>query len=328
MTGVVALGDSITVGVGDVGVSTTGEHAAWSSARVDDDVPRVGWAAHLATLLGARTFTNLATNGARARDVSGSQLGHALELGPTVATLLVGGNDVLRSDFDPREVATHVSLSVAALRDAGAVVLLVRLPTIGLFDLLPGPVRRVMRRRIAAVNAAVDEIGAPRRPHGSVPLVLDAAGCMGRWGPEGWHVDRVHPSAAGHRRLALEAAHHLVRAGALGPAGGSGGGAEAVVLRAAALSALPPAPPLTARLGWLVAEGIPWTVRRGRDLLPGLTRAIVEDLRAERAARALPVSTFAGPRAVRDAANVDLAGARLELPDLAALDRPVRRHRA
>ena len=51
---VVALGDSVTVGVGDIGVPA-------------------GWAAHLSFALGAAEFTNVARLGARARDVSGIQ---------------------------------------------------------------------------------------------------------------------------------------------------------------------------------------------------------------------------------------------------------------
>ncbi|MEV0950710.1 SGNH/GDSL hydrolase family protein [Promicromonospora sp. NPDC050249] len=275
----VALGDSITVGVGD----TVGP----------DAVHGPGWAAHLATVLGAETFTNLATEGARSRDVVGPQLDAALALRPHLATVLVGGNDVLRSDFDPRHTLADLHRSVDELCRAGADVLLVLLPVIGLFELGPRLVRRVMRRRVASINAAVEEVAA------SAPgrvVVVDAARAIAPAGPRAWHIDRVHPSPTGHRALALAAAAALsADPAAVGPAPGFENGvmdATASVTNTTPFSAaeargqLPdaPEPPSVAeRLVWLLRAGLPWCVRRGRDFLPGLLRAVVHDLRAERA---------------------------------------------
>ncbi|WP_423462951.1 GDSL-type esterase/lipase family protein [Promicromonospora sp. MS192] len=265
----VALGDSITVGVGDsVG---------------PDAVHGPGWAAHLATVLGMTEFTNLATNGARSRDVAVAQLAAALALRPRLATVLVGGNDVLRSDFDARLTLMDLRRSVQELRGAGADVVLVRLPVIGLFELAPRPVRRVMRRRVAAVDAAVDEVasasGTDQAP-GRV-VVVDAAHAIAPAGAKAWHIDRVHPSPAGHRRLALAVAAALATldpAYAVVP-----DGADAARQVAARLPAAPAPPDLRQRVTWLVRAGLPWCVRRGRDFLPGLLRAVAHDLRAERA---------------------------------------------
>ncbi|MEU4365515.1 GDSL-type esterase/lipase family protein, partial [Promicromonospora sp. NPDC023987] len=165
--GLVALGDSITVGVGD----TVGP----------DAVHGPGWAAHLAVVLGVEAFTNLASSGARSHDVVGAQLDAALALRPRLATVLVGGNDVLRSDFDARRMLRDLHRCVTELCRAGADVVLVRLPLIGLFELSPRLVRRVMRRRVALINAAVDEVAAAVRSDagapasGSVPCTESAA---------------------------------------------------------------------------------------------------------------------------------------------------------
>ncbi|MCF4123211.1 SGNH/GDSL hydrolase family protein [Antribacter sp. KLBMP9083] len=279
----VALGDSITVGVGDsVGA---------------DAVHGPGWSAHLAALLRADAFTNLANNGARSRDVHGTQLPAALALRPTLATVVVGGNDVLRSDFDPREVEHDLRATVGGLRSAGADVVLVRLPVIGLFELGPQMVRTVMRRRVAAVNAAVDAIAAqPPAGAGTAPdvgpapgrlLVIDTARANAPSGPKAWHIDRVHPSPAGHRQLALGVATTLARAD---PRYARALGAD--VGRAERLPVAPHPPTLPQRAYWLVTAGLPWCVSRGSDFLPGLVRAVVADLRAERAFT--PGSTLAG----------------------------------
>lgn len=293
-----ALGDSITVGVGD----TVGPDAVYGP----------GWAAHLATVLGMESFTNLATNGARSHDVARTQLDTALALRPRVATVLVGGNDVLRSDFDARLTLADLHRCVSELCRGGADVVLVRLPVIGLFELSPRLVRHVMRRRVAAINAAVEEVAAAvgaeepaldePTPSGPAPrsvqdlgkgpksrrgrvVVVDATQAIAPAGAKAWHVDRVHPSPAGHRRLALAVATALMDldpAYAPSPAGESLRAARVEVL-AARLPAAPDPPSVWQRLVWLVRAGLPWCVRRGRDFLPGLLRAVVHDLRAERA---------------------------------------------
>ena len=101
---------------------------------------------------------------------------------------------------------------------------------------------------------------------------MDAAEAIAPAGEKAWHVDRVHPSPAGHRQLALGVADELAR---LDP--------QYAPARAARLPAAPDPPSARQRLVWLVRAGLPWCVRRGRDFVPGLLRSVVQDLRAERA---------------------------------------------
>jgi lysophospholipase L1-like esterase len=87
MTTFVALGDSITVGMGD----PAPEGGGWR-----------GWAALLAASLHQPVIHNLATLGALAVDVERTQLPAATELKPDVASVVVGINDTLRGNFDPQ----------------------------------------------------------------------------------------------------------------------------------------------------------------------------------------------------------------------------------
>lgn len=265
MTGaVVALGDSISAGVGDV----VGPGCAHGP----------GWAAHLATLLGAREFRNLARNGARSRDVVEAQLPPALALRPRLATVVVGGNDALRSDFSAAAIARDLTATVAALADVGAQVVLATLPPIGLFELAPAPVRRVMRARVEAINAAVRRAAGPV---GDGVVVVDVRAAVVAAGGRAWHVDRVHPSPFGHRTLAVAAAQALSPSPGSGPGMLGRGPDDSPWDDLLALLAPPPAPPpVGERLAWFAFAGVPWAVRRGRDFLPGLARAVVEDLRA------------------------------------------------
>ena len=115
MTTFVALGDSITVGMGDPAPG-----GGWR-----------GWAALLGGTLAEPEVHNLARLGALAADVERVQLPAAMTLRPDVASVVVGINDTLRGDFDPERTGSSVARTVAALRAAGTQVLTMRLPDPG-----------------------------------------------------------------------------------------------------------------------------------------------------------------------------------------------------
>ena len=181
MTTFVALGDSITVGMGDPAPG-----GGWR-----------GWAALLASTLPQPEVHNLAQLGALAADVERVQLPAAAVLRPDVASVVVGINDTLRGDFDPERTGAAVGRTVAALRAAGAQVLTMRLPDPGQMFGLPGALARPLARRMRAVNAAVDEVA---RRYGTVHL--DAARDPATYERRYWSVDRLHPNERGHRLIA------------------------------------------------------------------------------------------------------------------------------
>ena len=181
MTRFAALGDSITVGMGDPAPG-----GGWR-----------GWATLLAGTLPHPELHNLATLGALAADVERAQLPAALALRPDVASVVVGINDTLRGDFDPERTGTSIGRTVAALRAAGAEVLTIRLPDPGQMFGLPGALARPLARRMRAVNAAVDEVA---RRYGTVHL--DTARDPATYERRYWSVDRLHPNERGHRLIA------------------------------------------------------------------------------------------------------------------------------
>ena len=237
MTRFAALGDSITVGLGDPAPG-----GGWR-----------GWATLLAGTLAQPELHNLATLGALAADVEHAQLPAAMALRPDVASVVVGINDTLRGDFDPERTGTSIGRTVAALRAAGAEVLTVRLPDPGQMFGLPGALARPLARRMRAVNAAVDEVA---RRYGTVHL--DAACDPATYERRYWSVDRLHPNERGHRLIACR--FHALLAAAKFPVASPGPDPE------------PSSPPPTrlAEAGWMATKGTAWLVRRSRDLVPAL----------------------------------------------------------
>ncbi|MBO0818825.1 MAG: SGNH/GDSL hydrolase family protein, partial [Actinobacteria bacterium] len=173
MTTFAALGDSITLGVGDPAPG-----GGWR-----------GWAAFLAQGLPAGRLVNLAANGAKAADVERTQLPRALELRPDVASVIVGINDILRAGFDAAAIQAALAHVAGSLSAAGAVVLTMRLPDPGVMLGLPASLARPLARRVQVINEAMDEV-AERFDTLHFDVTAEAAAYDRRM----WSVDRLHPS--------------------------------------------------------------------------------------------------------------------------------------
>ncbi|CAL9386683.1 hypothetical protein SUDANB108_01174 [Streptomyces sp. enrichment culture] len=242
----VALGDSLTEGVGD---------------PVDDGWR--GWAALLAAGLGeeAVRFTNLAVSGAQTGDVLERQLPAALKLRPGLVSVVVGVNDTLRCTFDIRAVAARLDQVYAACAGQGAVLLTACLPDPGTMLGLPGALARPLARRQRAVNTVVHALS---ERYGALHLHA----CEGDWVTDRamWSADRLHPGERGHRQLALR--FHALLAGhglATGPAPSPEPDS--------------PGPTASASLWWLATAGTGWVARRCTDLLPQLLTLAADELR-------------------------------------------------
>ncbi|MFD7407579.1 SGNH/GDSL hydrolase family protein [Streptomyces sp. NPDC059866] len=242
----VALGDSLTEGVGDpVG-------NGWR-----------GWAALLARGLcePPAAFTNLAVSGAQTRDVLEAQLPAALALRPDVASVLVGVNDTLRRTFDIHHVAERLDKVYAAFARQGTALLTACLPDPGSMLGLPGVLGHPLARRQRAVNTVVHALS---ERYGA----LHVHAAEGDWvdDREMWSSDRLHPGERGHRQLAVRFHGLLVDAGI---ASGTAPAPEPEF----------PPPTKSASLLWLATAGTAWVVRRCNDLLPQLLRLAVDEMR-------------------------------------------------
>ena len=181
----VALGDSLTEGVGD-----------------PDRRGRLrGWADRLAEVMAAAdpefAYANLAHRGLRAEEVRRGQLEPALRLRPDLASILVGMNDLLEPRFHPARFERELSSIMGPLREAGALVLTATIPDVTTFSPLPKRFLTGMRGRIRATSDAVRAVSAE---HGA--LCLDLAGLPEARQRQVMSVDRLHPGPRGHVLLA------------------------------------------------------------------------------------------------------------------------------
>jgi lysophospholipase L1-like esterase len=230
----VLLGDSTAVGLGD-------------------PVPGGRWRGVGPLLADAlhTTLTNLSFTGARMGCLRKTQLPQALRARPDAAVIIAGMNDTLRSDFDPARIRDDLTVVVDTLHRAGAVVLIVRYHDHGKVFRLPRALHRALRARIDQLNGVIDSVAAD---HGVGCLDLDRM--PGSYEVASWSVDRLHPSELGHRRLAAGFAGLLAERGCAVP--------NPVSLRCSGGVR----PGVAAHVAWLLFKGIPWMLRRGRDLVP------------------------------------------------------------
>ena len=233
---VVGLGDSIGYGIGDCGVN-------WSGPA---------WVGRFAHNVGADRVLHLATPGQRATDVLSVQVPAALAANPTVVLMSVGGNDLLRGDFNPVAILRCTEKAIARLVGVGATVIVLGLPQACLHDFLPTVVRKTISERALLVNkalaSAVRQHSRPRqggRAH-FIDLWTDPRSSQAGL----WHIDRMHPSPQGHEYLAQLAAKvsrfHQCQV--------------SLPVRLEGRS--------TGKLEWLVRNGVPWLLRRSIDLIP------------------------------------------------------------
>jgi len=182
VTRFVALGDSLTEGVGD-------PHPAWPNGLR-------GWADLVAARLSVEDplveYANLALRGRTARDVVAEQLPAALRLQPDVVTVWAGGNDILRPVVRLDDVLASVDQAIGRLVGTVATVIVFT----G-FEVTGSPVLRPVSARVRALNAGLREAARARGV-----LVADVSGRQ-EWADRRlWAPDRVHPSPLGHERLA------------------------------------------------------------------------------------------------------------------------------
>jgi lysophospholipase L1-like esterase len=255
MTTFVALGDSITLGIGDpIRLEDPAGGRAKRGWR--------GWAALLAEGLCDPELHIIAGNGACSAHVEREQLPRALELRPDIASVVVGVNDMLRPNFDATRIGAAAAHTIGALRAAGATVLTMRLPDPGRMLGMPGVLARPIATRAHQINAVMDVVA---ERFGT--LHFDAASDEEAYDPRMWAVDRLHPSERGHRLIARR--FHAMLAESGQPVG-SPPGAE------------PTNPPPTRgmELAWLATKGTAWVLRRSTDLVPNLLAMAFAEWRA------------------------------------------------
>lgn len=200
----VAVGDSFTEGMSDAHQSLAGVYVGWAD-RLAAHLAQVTQNASGDTESGDTEFgyANLAVRGRLLDDIAGPQVDAALALRPDLVSIVGGGNDILRPKSDIDALAAQLESAVARIRASGADVLMAT-PV----DPREAPLVRLTRGRAATYAAHIWSIA---RRHDA--YVIDQWGMRALRDWRLWSADRIHMTAEGHRRVALNALTSLGLAG-------------------------------------------------------------------------------------------------------------------
>lgn len=181
----VAIGDSLTEGVGDP--------IRGGGLR--------GWADRLAEALRRAepelTYVNLARRGLRTDQVRRTQLQAALAAQPDLAAALMGTNDLLDPAFEPARFEEGLDAVVRPLTEAGALVLTATFVDLTAFSPLPARLKSRVRERSEEASEVVRTVSKRYDT-----MCVDTEQFPDKLEREIISVDRLHPSPHGHILLA------------------------------------------------------------------------------------------------------------------------------
>ena len=229
----VVLGDSAAYGTGDE--IKAGQFRGWAGFLAD------------AFQEGCDYF-NYSRPGAKSNEVVATQLPKALRQNPDICAVIVGGNDLLRNNFDPVLLYNNLRSCCQQLLAMGSEIIMVELHDPNQLLKLPKLMRQVLSRRVNAVNAVYRKVALEFEI-----VTVKTRAINNVHDRKNWHIDRMHPGPQGHFMLARNIADQLRK-------------------RGWAIS-MPYQLTLTHRsrsekITWLLRNGTPWFFKRSFDLLP------------------------------------------------------------
>lgn len=229
----VVLGDSAAYGTGD---------------EISSGVFR-GWAGFLSeNFQEGCDYFNFSRPGAKSSEVLDTQLKRAVELHPDICAVIVGGNDLLRNNFDPVLLHKNLQQICRSLLSIGSEVVMVELHDPIKLLRLPKLLARVLTKRVNAVNTVYRQIALEFEI-----ITVQTRAIANVHDLSNWYIDRMHPSPAGHFMLARNMAEHLRKRG----------WAISIPYKLSMEGKSQ-----TQNLRWLIRNGVPWFLKRSVDLLP------------------------------------------------------------
>ncbi|MDA2988238.1 MAG: SGNH/GDSL hydrolase family protein [Actinomycetota bacterium] len=185
------MGDSFTEGLND-DVRFDGRHRGWADRVAEGLLARQD--------IDELAYGNLAIRGRLIAQVRSEQVPVAVSMRPDLVTFAAGVNDALRKNFDLNAVVTDLEVSVKALRQSGAQVLVFA---------YGDPSRRT--RSLSSLTARMRSL---RSATLEVARIYDCF-LVDFWGVSTydderlWSADRLHLSPLGHRVTALAVLEEL-----------------------------------------------------------------------------------------------------------------------
>ncbi|MGC5324716.1 SGNH/GDSL hydrolase family protein [Brevibacillus sp. SYSU BS000544] len=181
----VAIGDSVTKGIGDE----------------VNNIPCRSWADHLALEWQNKNtsfyYENLAIRGLTAAEVRETQLEKAVSLQPDIVSVVAGGNDVLKSVWNPTIFEREFTFMLERLSQTGATIISSTVPDFPVLRKLPDQKAEQVRIQLQELNELIrkscEKYTILCSDIWRAPFTMDHSG---------WSEDGIHPNSIGYMQLA------------------------------------------------------------------------------------------------------------------------------
>lgn len=178
----VAMGDSLTEGVGD----EVGE------------MPVASWAWHLITHYETTlNYTNIAKRGLLTKEIRLTQLEEAIELQPDLVSIIAGANDILKGKWDKVEYRAEMEEMIKEMNDLGATIIVANQPDFSERLPLPAEKKQLLRTQLEEANDIIrslaNEYQLVHIDFWNNPLTND---------PAFLSADLIHPNSKGYLEIA------------------------------------------------------------------------------------------------------------------------------
>ncbi|MBP2242766.1 lysophospholipase L1-like esterase [Cytobacillus eiseniae] len=186
----VAMGDSLTVGVGDE----------------VEGFPRSSWVDTFAQMHSPPFLaTNLAKRGLVTKEVRMTQLEKALTLQADLVSLITGANDILKEQWNRNEYKNEMEHMIDALSQTGATIIIGNMPDFTARLPIPTEKKQGLKEQLLAANEVIYLLNHEYKFHlidfWNTPLAQD---------PSIWSNDRIHPNSRGYQEIAALIYHQVI----------------------------------------------------------------------------------------------------------------------
>lgn len=236
-----------------------GDSAAFGIGDYDSNGNPRGWAHYLSNAFaGQIQYLNVSRPGAKSLEVRDIQFPKIKEFQPNICGLIVGGNDILRNDFNPNRIYANLKSTIIELQKIGSEILMLELHDPTKLLKLPKVLENILTKRVNALNEVIYRLNEEFNF-----VLLRTRSLPDIYSKSLWHIDRMHPGTKGHQVLALSFRDLLLSNG--------------WKFRDIEFDQ-PIQMTLSQKRIWMLRNGLPWFIKRSFDLLPAIAFLISTEL--------------------------------------------------
>lgn len=174
----VALGDSMTEGIGDE----------------VNGIKKKSWPTYIAEFFNIEKFSNLAKSGLRSDEIYKEQLETALSMNPDIVSIMAGGNDFIQRKWNAKSYREIMDKMISKFTENGIIVITSNFPDLTQIYKFPFYLLPIAKYQLKTCNKILDELATKYNTvhidFWNNPISKEIIY---------WSNDRIHPNSHGYK---------------------------------------------------------------------------------------------------------------------------------